>query len=74
MAKIICVRCDTHDGIVEKWTVYFNDGKDETYEGETPPFAVSRFCIKAKYGYKSVDGVDVTDWWMNDYRIKDRYC
>ena len=74
MAKIICVRCDANDGIVEKWTAYFSNGKEEVYDGETPPSCVARFCTKAKYGYKNLDGSVLTDWWMMDHRLKSCYC
>ena len=56
--KIISVRCDSHTdtGFIDGWTVYFSNGKEETYIGEIPPASVSRFCRMAKYGYKSIDG------------------
>lgn len=74
MKKIICVRCDANDGFIEKWTAYFDNGSEEVYEGEIPPVFVSRFCIRAKYGYKHLDSPKMTDWWMMDWRLKDRFC
>ena len=64
-ANIIGVRCDSHTdtGIIDRWTAYFSNGTEETYDGEIPPVSVSRFCVKAQYGRKVIDGTAMTDWY-----------
>jgi hypothetical protein len=56
MASITLVRCESHDGIVDRWTAQFSNGTQETYNGEVPPQNVSRFCRKARYSYKDMSG------------------
>lgn len=64
-AKIVSVKCESHTdtGFVDGWTVYFDNGRIESYDGEIPPIAVSRFCHRAKYGRKIIDGTSMTDYW-----------
>lgn len=60
-AKIISVRCDSQSGIIKRWTVVFSNGKEEVYDGEIPPAYAFRFCMRAKYGFKSIDGDSMID-------------
>ena len=74
--KIIGVRCDSnpHIAIIESWTAFFSNGEQETYAGEIPPKAVSMFCCKAKYGFKSIDCdcEHSVDLWYQKPEMKDK--
>lgn len=70
--KIIGVRSDSHNGIIDRWVAFFSNCEQETYTGEIPPKAVSMFCRNAKYGFKLVDGDLMIDLWYRMPEIKEK--